>query len=110
MRLPNGGNAVVDSEKLVGYALNPIHEQGKHKARVFASALGITAKDEGALRDALLEAATTGAAVKGRNTPFGQLYTIDFELKTDKGQAQIRSGWIILTDENYPRLTTVFVL
>lgn len=110
MKLPNGKNAFIDSGKLTGYALNPINERGKHKARVFASTLGITTKNADVLRDALLEAARTGTATRGRSTPFGQLYTVDFDLSTSKGEARIRSGWIIRDNENFPRLTTVFVL
>jgi hypothetical protein len=37
--LPNGHRAFVDVAKLRDYYLNPSHEDGKHKARVFASAL-----------------------------------------------------------------------
>ena len=40
--LPNPDRAVVDLAKLRDYCLNPQHEEGKHKARVFASALGLT--------------------------------------------------------------------
>ncbi len=39
MRLPNGNRAVVDLSKLSDYCLSPRHEDVKHKARVFASAL-----------------------------------------------------------------------
>lgn len=31
---------MVDIAKLRDYCLNPLHDEGKHKARVFASALG----------------------------------------------------------------------
>jgi filamentous hemagglutinin len=31
---------VIDPRKITHYALNPHHEEGKHKARVFESALG----------------------------------------------------------------------
>ena len=41
MLLPNGERAVVELEKLTDYCLNPEHARGKHKARVFAAALGI---------------------------------------------------------------------
>lgn len=41
MKLPAGDRAVVDLAKLSEYALSPNHEEGKHKARVFAAALGI---------------------------------------------------------------------
>ena len=41
MKLANSGRAVVDVAKLKDYCLNPAHEDGKHKARVFAAVLGL---------------------------------------------------------------------
>lgn len=55
--LPNAGRAVVDIRKLRDYCLNPWHEDGKHKARVFASALGLGELDAEWLRDQLLDPA-----------------------------------------------------
>ena len=45
MKMPNGDKAVVEIEKLSQYCLNPLHPRGRHKARVFESALGITGED-----------------------------------------------------------------
>jgi hypothetical protein len=33
--IPGAQQAVIPEEKLAGYALNPCHETGNHKARVF---------------------------------------------------------------------------
>jgi len=54
--LPNGDRAIVDIAKLTDYCLNPQHEDGKHKARVFASALGLGREDAewNSLRDRLV--------------------------------------------------------
>ena len=41
MRLPNPSRAFVDASKLRDYCLNAQHPRGRHKARVFASALGL---------------------------------------------------------------------
>ena len=41
-KLPNSERAVVEIGKLRDYSLNQEHEVGKHKARVFKAALGIT--------------------------------------------------------------------
>jgi hypothetical protein len=35
MKIPNAENAVVDIRKLKDYCLNPQHEEGKHKSRLF---------------------------------------------------------------------------
>ena len=54
MKLPNSDRAVVEIAKLRDYCLNPEHPHGKHKARVFAAALGLTADQAETLRDELL--------------------------------------------------------
>jgi hypothetical protein len=108
MRLPNPQRAIVDIEKLAGYCLNPQHEDGKHKARVFASALGITRTDAEWLRQRLSEAAFLDASPAG-TVRFGELYVIDFQLRTAAGAATVRSGWIVRSNENIPRLTTCYV-
>ena len=51
MKLPNADQAVVDIAKLRDYCLNPLHPVGKHKARVFRSALGFTIDDAERLRE-----------------------------------------------------------
>jgi hypothetical protein len=49
MTIPHAGRAVVDIRKLRDYCLNPLHEEGKHKARVFVAVLGMTGADSGAV-------------------------------------------------------------
>jgi hypothetical protein len=109
MKLRNGHRAIVDIAKLRDYCLNPDHEEGKHKARVFASALGLRAADAEWLREQLLKAAVCEDAILISHTRFGSLYVLDFELKTDAGAATVRSGWIIRYQEDFPRLTTCYV-
>jgi hypothetical protein len=57
MKLPNPNRAIVDEKKLRDYCLSPTHRHGKHKARLFASAMGLTANDSDTLRNVLLKAA-----------------------------------------------------
>ena len=59
MKLPNVEHAFVDIAKLRDHSLDPVHPEGKHKARVFASALGLTRNDAEWLRKQLLAAAYT---------------------------------------------------
>ncbi|MEH2445719.1 MAG: DUF6883 domain-containing protein [Nostoc sp.] len=51
MKLPNGEQAEISVQKLIGYCLNPEHPSGKHKARVFASILEITVENADVLRE-----------------------------------------------------------
>jgi hypothetical protein len=72
-KLPNPERAVVDISKLRDYCLNPYHEDGKHKARVFLSALGIRESDAEWLRDRLLKAAAIEDATVTAENRFGSL-------------------------------------
>ena len=111
MRLPNGENAIVDIRKLTEYCLNVDDPRGRHKARVFASALGITASNADELRGMLLHTAkTTESAAAGEKDTYGERFIVDFEWTTATGTAPVRSTWIMLVNENTPRLTSCYVL
>ncbi len=110
MTIPDAEHAVVDIRKLRDYCLNPLHDEGKHKARLFAAALGMTARDAGALRLILLEKVKTQDAQLGRGDVFGQRYIIDFMLEWQGRRAVVRSGWIIEHGSDVPRLTTCYPL
>ncbi|TAF95844.1 MAG: hypothetical protein EAZ45_24800, partial [Oscillatoriales cyanobacterium] len=74
MKLPNGDRAEVSLQKLVGYCLNPDRSRGKHKARVFASVLGITANNAEVLQELIQKAAIEGEVVQENTTDFGQQF------------------------------------
>ncbi len=110
MLLPNAENAAVDIGKLLDYCLNPLHEVGKHKARVFASALGLTIRHAAMLKSALLEAVKTNEAVLGNLNEYGQRYLVDFQLEYNGRAAEVRSVWIVDTGSEIPRLVSCLVL
>ena len=110
MRLPNPSQALVDVAKLRDYCLNAQHPRGRHKARVFASALGLTVQDADVLRDRLLDAARTGEAVRSPEDAYGTRYLLDFGMMGPVGQARVRSAWIVRRNEDFARLVTCYVL
>ncbi len=110
VKLPNPRNAVVDVRKLRDYCLSPQHPRGRHKAKVFASALGLTAEDAEELREALLAAAITGEASAVDGDQYGERYVLDFEMTRGAGTATVRSAWIVRRDEEFPRLTSCWTL
>lgn len=110
MIIPNAGRAVVDTRKLRDYCLNPTHDEGQHKARLFAAALGMTRDDAEDLRDALLQAIKTYDTQLGRRDEYGQRYVIDFVLAWRGKRAMIRSSWIIEHGSDTPRLTSCYPL
>jgi len=110
MRLPNADRAVVDLMKLTEYCLNPHHLRGRHKARVFASALGITASEAESFRQILLSAAVDHDVTPGEGDCYGQRYLLDLRMETSTGSAWVRSCWIVRDGEDFPRLTSCYVL
>lgn len=108
MKLPNGDHAIIPIEKLIGYCLNPEHPSGKHKARVFASALGITAQNVEDLRHLLTRAAIQGEVVQQDNTAFGQLLKVDWAVP-GYDDIILRSLWEITSNQPYPRLISAFI-
>jgi hypothetical protein len=114
MKLPNADRAVVDIEKLRAYSLNPNHPEGKHKARVFLAALGFKAEDAERLRELILEAILTTEVTTQQPTSYGQRFVVDFQVRALERYVVtwkvIRSAWIIRNDEDFPRLTSCFIL
>ena len=109
MVLPYAERAVVDIRKLRDYCLNPQHDEGKHKARLFA-ALGLDADDAEELRAILLRMVKTNDARPGRRDAYGQRYVVDFFLVRRGKRIPIRSGWIIEHGRGIPKLTTCYPL
>ncbi len=110
MKLPNGERADLGT-KLEDYSLNPLHRDGRHKARVFQSALGITQANADALREALQAAAANSDQAEHRgHNGFGAVYVLRFPLTTAQGTATVLSAWIIRDGEDFPRLTTCFIV
>ncbi len=68
MKLPNGEQAEISTQKLIGYCLNPEHPSGKHKATVFASILGITPENPDVLRELIQTAVVAGEVVQQSTT------------------------------------------
>jgi Domain of unknown function (DUF6883) len=110
VKLPNGINAVVDVVKLRDYCLNPGHPEGRHKARVFRATLGMEREDAEALRPLLLAAARDQDAEATEADEYGERYVLDSSLRYTGREARVRSAWIIRKGENFPRLTSRYVL
>ena len=109
MRMPNSHKAVVEIEKLRDYSLNSNHPVGKHKARVFRAALGITVKEAGWLRERALETVLGDDAKAQPASVFGAKYVIDSVLEYGGLSATVRFCWIIEFGTDFPRLTSCYV-
>ena len=110
MKLPNAERADL-GDKLEAYSLNFDHREGRHKARVFQAALGITFENADVLRTALLDAAENSDEAESRgDNGFGEVFVLRFSMQTAVGRAVVLAAWIILHDEDFPRLTTCYIL
>lgn len=109
MIVPGAEIAVIDIRKLRDYCLNPAHDEGKHKARLFG-AIGMTANDAEELRIILLDGIKGMDAQIGKQDEFGQRYVVDVPVAWRGKQVTIRSGWIVEAGSETPRLTTCYPL
>ena len=111
MKLPNGARAVVDIVKLRDYCLSSQHPEGRHKARVFLSALGMSSTDAEKLREILLNAASVNNEISiTESDKYGCRYFFDVLVTWGSREAIVRSAWIIKAGEDFPRLASCYVL
>lgn len=108
MKLPNGRQAEISMQKLIGYCLNPEHPRGKNKAKVFESALGITATNANILQELVKQAAIAGEVSQQKSTPFGQEFKVDWTVPNTDG-IELRTIWEITTSNPNPRLISAFI-
>jgi hypothetical protein len=102
----------VDISKLRDYCLSEIHPRGRHKARVFRAALGLTAAEAEVLRQSLLNAVGDqfGELRATVADEYGERYELDFVMTTDVGSALIRSMRIVRAGERVLRFISCYVV
>ncbi|HTV69219.1 MAG TPA: hypothetical protein VMF90_11845 [Rhizobiaceae bacterium] len=108
--LPFWERAQLDLAKLREYCLSPDHPEGRHKARVFRSALGIGREDSSWLREQILQQVATTEAILVRTDHFGARYNVDLTLRRLQQEVVIRTSWIVAADSEIPRFVTCRVL
>jgi len=90
--------------------LSPQHREGRHKARVFESVLGVNLTNRDMLREAILRAAATSDVEDHGDNGHGTAYSLRFPMRTPKGAATVVTVWIVRRGEDFPRLTTCYIL
>jgi hypothetical protein len=108
--LPNLHWAEIDVAKLRDYCLSPAHPRGRHKARLFQSALGLVQADAEWLRQALLTGLATAEAVAQGTDEFGARWQADIAVTRQSRRAVVRTIWLVRSGESSPRLLTCWVL
>ena len=114
--LPNYEFAVIETSKLVHYALNPNSERGRHKARVFQRALGFNRSNWEQLKQAIIEALPTHPATLTSETVFGRKYEVRLSIRgPNENRAEVTTVWQYdrLHDgdvyRDAPRLVTLYL-
>ncbi len=107
--LPNYQLAEIPDEKIYGYCLNSLHERGKHKARIFRQVLGISAKDGEILKSEIISNLQISEVRNIRENIHGTIYTVPLKICIFEREAEIITAWIILHNNNVPKLITCYV-
>ena len=107
MKVPNAASAVVGEGKVRDYLLSSIHPVGRYKAQFFGS-LGYD--QESWRRLALdLRAILANEVSKVVEIDFGTKYVVPGQVVALDGAAtNVITVWIILSDEDVPRLVTAY--
>ena len=77
MLLPNVENAYIDDRKLIDYCFSETHPIGKHKARVFMSALDFSLENFQDLKASILIEIFEKEAIITEINQYGTLYVVD---------------------------------
>lgn len=108
--LHNAHIAVIERAKLTRYCLDPTHQDGRHKARVFKSALGFERANAADLIREIRTGIMSHEAEYAGETAHGFLWRVDLVIAGPAGTAPVRTGWIYEKGKDVPRLTTAYVL
>lgn len=101
---------IFPEEKLKDYALNPLHSIGKHKAKVFESALGYTIDNYQDLIDNVYKHIDESKFIQTSDIGFGMRYEQILILTGPNSKtAKVLTAWI-KDKSGKLRLTTIYVL
>src|ERR1700687_3228439 len=92
--VPNADRAILDLRKIADYCLSPAHPRGRHKARVFREALGLSRSDAPWLRDVLLAGFRQGEAAELASDNLGSRWRVDVPVTRHGQSVVIRTVWL----------------
>jgi len=107
--LPNAQAAIIPADKL-RYCLDPLHPTGKHKARVFESALGINLDNmpelERMLRDGI---ASHPARLRCTYTDGTERWVVNWVVLGRMGPLLLVCAWNRPRSDHCPRLVSCYL-
>jgi hypothetical protein len=108
MPLPNPSRAVISSDKLTAYLLNPSHKRGGAKARLLLS-LGYRTDAANVLESDLRSQHLPLNPTRTSQNAYGTVYEIDAAITTPRGRTvRFVSIWQIDTGTDVPRFITMY--
>ena len=108
--LPNYQNAVIPSNKLERYSLEPMHPRGKHKAIVFKSALGFDQSNWATLKQSIFDELPYHQATATKEDSWGKRYKVVLPIRGPNGNTtDVVVAWIIKAGTDYPSLDSTWV-
>jgi uncharacterized protein len=109
-KLPDADRATIPKEKLYDYALAPDHPTGRHKARVFRSALGIDRDNWEYLRDQIVAGIQDAEVSEVKTASSGFQYGVPMLIEGLNGEThEVLTAWIRDSETDPPRLITLYV-
>jgi len=100
----------IDIRKLRDYCLNPNHPVGKHKARVFASQLGVGKAEDRQLKEKMIQEMKSAEIEPGIEDQFGKRFSADLTIHIKEQSALVKTIWILRTGHNTPELVTCYII
>lgn len=107
-KLPNCKGAIIADAKIYNYLLNPLHPEGKSKAK-FYELIGYTVESADLLKSDLLTLACSGVLVDEQVNRAGRKCVVIGGLKAPNGKEyQLQTVWAIEPPDDIPRLITAY--
>jgi len=109
--IPNFQKAEIPRQKLVNYLLDPLHKEGRHKARVFKSALAFDQSSWEELAQAIIAELPYFPATVGSEGEWGKKYEVVLPItgKNDRN-VEVLTVWIIRLETDFPKFVTALVV
>ena len=108
-RLPRHASAIISEAKL-RYCLDPLHEKGRDKARVFRSALGIALEDTAQLERMLRRGISRHAAARcGTFRDGTERWVVEWMVPGRLGPIRFISAWSVDGSTRLPRLVSCYL-
>jgi hypothetical protein len=109
-QLPFCASAEIDIAKLRDYCLSASHPRGRHKARMFQAALGLTSENAEWLRQEILAALPHAVAEHQESDEYGERWQVEVLLARQNRRSVVKTIWMIGHGSRAPRLVTCWLV